>query len=75
LARRGELDDTPEVVHFAKTLEAAIVETIEGGTMTGDLTRVCVPPKADPVAERATSEGFIDAVRERLVSKLESLNH
>ena len=66
LARRGELDGTPEVVRFARTLEAAVVETIESGTMTGDLTRVCDPP----VAERATSTGFIDAVRERLESKL-----
>jgi isocitrate dehydrogenase len=70
LARRGELDGTPEVVRFAKTLEAAVVETIEGGTMTGDLTRVCAPPPAGPVAERATTEGFVDAVRERLESKL-----
>jgi hypothetical protein len=47
-----------------------VVETIEGGTMTGDLTRVCDPPKTDPVAERATTQGFIDAVRERLESRL-----
>jgi isocitrate dehydrogenase len=66
LARRGELDDTPDVVAFARTLESAVVETIEAGIMTGDLTRVCDPP----VEERATSEGFIDAVRERLESKL-----
>jgi isocitrate dehydrogenase len=66
LARRGELDGTPEVVRFARALEASVIETIEAGTMTGDLTRVCDPPKADPVAERATTEGFIDAVRERL---------
>jgi isocitrate dehydrogenase len=68
LARRGELDGTPNVVSFAKTLEAAVVETIESGTMTGDLARVCDPP----VAERATSEGFVEAVRERLESKLSS---
>ena len=66
LARRGELDGTPEVVRFAGTLEAAVVETIEGGTMTGDLARVSDPP----AGERATTEGFIDAVRERLESKL-----
>jgi len=66
LARRGELDGTPEVVRFAETLEAAVVETIESGTMTGDLTRVCDPP----AKERATTVGFIDAVRERLENKL-----
>jgi len=66
LARRGELDGTPEVVRFARKLEAAVVETIEGGTMTGDLARVCDPP----VDKAATTESFIDAVRERLESKL-----
>lgn len=66
LARRGELDGTPEVVRFARTLEAAVVETIEGGTMTRDLARVCDPP----AREVATTEGFIDAVRERLEGKL-----
>jgi isocitrate dehydrogenase len=66
LARRGELDGTPEVVAFAKKLEAAVCETIEGGTMTKDLARVCDPPVDEP----ATTEGFIDAVRERLESKL-----
>lgn len=66
LARRGELDGTPEVVRFARTLEAAVVETIEGGTMTRDLARVCDPPAREVV----TTEGFIDAVRERLEAKL-----
>jgi isocitrate dehydrogenase len=66
LARRGELDGTPDVVRFARTLEAAVVETIEGGTMTKDLVRVADPPADEP----ATTESFIDAVRARLESKL-----
>jgi isocitrate dehydrogenase len=48
-------------------LEAAVVETIEGGTMTGDLARLCDPPVDEP----ATSVSFIDAVRERLELKME----
>jgi isocitrate dehydrogenase len=66
LARRGELDDAPEVVRFAEALEAAVVETIEGGIMTKDLVRVADPPPDQP----ATTEGFIDAVRDCLESKL-----
>jgi isocitrate dehydrogenase len=66
LARRGELDGTPQVVDFSHKLEAAVVGTIEGGTMTRDLARVCDPPAAH-VAE---TEGFIDAVREQLESTL-----
>jgi isocitrate dehydrogenase len=63
LARRGELDGTPEVVDFARRLEAAVVDTIEGGTMTGDLARI-----AQPRPERAAStEEFILAVESRLI--------
>ncbi len=66
LARRGDMDGTPDVVDFARKLEAAVIETIEGGVMTKDLTRVCDPP----VEQSVTTEGFIQAVRERLDSKL-----
>ena len=34
---RGELDGTPDVVHFAETLEKVCVETVENGQMTKDL--------------------------------------
>jgi isocitrate dehydrogenase len=66
LARRGTLDGTPEVTDFCKKLEAAVIETIESGIMTKDLARVCDPPVNQP----ATTEGFIDTVREQLESKL-----
>ena len=66
LAKRGELDGTPEVVHFARQLEAAVLETIEGGTMTGDLARIAQPAPGRSV----TTEGFIEAVEQRLRRKL-----
>jgi len=34
---RGKLDDTPEVVRFAETLEKVCIDTVEGGQMTKDL--------------------------------------
>ncbi len=37
LRKRGELDETPELVEFANRLEAATIKTIEDGVMTGDL--------------------------------------
>ena len=37
LRKRGELDKTPELCAFADKLEAATVQTIEDGVMTGDL--------------------------------------
>jgi isocitrate dehydrogenase len=66
LAQRGELDGTPEVVDFARQLEASVIETIEGGTMTGDLARIAEPR---PARAASTSE-FIDTIEERLRNRL-----
>ena len=35
--KRGELDNLPDLVRFADALEAATIQTIEEGVMTGDL--------------------------------------
>jgi hypothetical protein len=40
IAKRGELDDTPDLTAFAKHVEAAVLETIESGTMTKDLAGI-----------------------------------
>ena len=37
LRKRGELDETPDLVDFADKLEKATIQTIEDGVMTGDL--------------------------------------
>ena len=37
LRKRGELDNTPELVDFANKLEQASIQTIEDGVMTGDV--------------------------------------
>lgn len=48
LAFRGQLDQTPEVVRFAETLEKVCIQTVESGKMTKDLA-VCIhgPKVAD----------------------------
>jgi isocitrate dehydrogenase len=66
LAKRGELDGTPELSAFARSLEEAVIETIEAGTVTKDLAGITQPPAARP----ATTQGFIDAIAERLRSKV-----
>ena len=62
IAKRGELDETPELTGFAKRVEAAVLETIESGTMTKDLALIADPRPAG----HASTEGFIDAVADRL---------
>ena len=62
LAKRGELDGTPELVDFAKRLEKATLQTIEDGYMTGDIARI-----AEPAAKEVLdSWQFISAIRSRL---------
>ena len=62
LAKRGELDGTPELVDFAKRLERATVKTIEDGRMTGDLARITT--LENPT--KLNTHDFILAIREEL---------
>ena len=62
IARRGELDKTPEVVTFARKLEEIVLTTIEGGTMTKDLAAIAEPR----VTTHAQTEEFLDRVAARL---------
>ncbi len=62
LAKRGEIDNTPDVVKFAKALENIVIRTVECGIMTKDLMLIANPP----VAQYARTEEFIGAVAERL---------
>jgi isocitrate dehydrogenase len=62
LSKRAALDQIPELAAFAKKLEAAALQTIEEGEMTGDLVRL-----ADPAPEVfLNSWDFIDAIIQRL---------
>ncbi len=63
IARRGELDKTPEVVAFAKKLESIVIKTIEEGAMTKDLAAIAEPKPA----KYALTEEFIDAVAKKLL--------
>ena len=64
LAKRGELDNIPELTAFAKKLERATVQTIEEGKMTGDLIPLF---KAEGIApQKMESRAFLKAVAEKL---------
>jgi isocitrate dehydrogenase len=55
------------VVRFADTLEAAALETVESGIMTGDLLLVA---DAGPNNRKVNTAGFIDAIAKGLEQKL-----
>ena len=62
VGRRGELDDTPEVVSFARTLEAIVLKTIEDGIMTKDLAAIAEPKPS----QYALTEEFLDRIAARI---------
>lgn len=66
LRKRAELDELPELAHFANKLESATIATIESGRMTGDLARITTLPNP----ETLTTEGFIQAVAAELAAQL-----
>lgn len=68
LAKRGELDGTPDVVAFAQSLEQACIDTVDvDGIMTKDLALSC--GRTDRDAWVVTGE-YMDAVEKRLKASL-----
>ena len=67
LKKRGELDNTPDVVDFARKLEQASLETIQSGIMTGDLIRVALPNLKN---KQVYTEEFIDVIADHLKKKM-----
>ena len=66
LRKRGELDQLPELVKFADSLEKATIQTIEDGVMTGDLYLLSTLENKTKV----NTEDFLKAVNERLAKIL-----
>ncbi|WP_298321635.1 NADP-dependent isocitrate dehydrogenase [Haloactinopolyspora sp.] len=65
LEHRGKLDNTPEVVGFAETLEDVVVKTVESGVMTKDLALLIGGDQ-----EWKTTEEFLAALDENLAARL-----
>src|ERR671929_794810 len=62
---RGQMDDTPDVVEFADTLERVCVQTVESGKMTKDLALLI--SKDQPFL---TTEEFLDALDQGLQKEM-----
>ena len=62
LRKRGELDNTPDLVNFANKLEKATIQTIEDGVMTGDLYALSTLENKQVV----DTEAFLLAIKDRL---------
>ena len=62
IAKRGELDGTPEVTAFAHKLEKAVIDTIEAGEMTKDLISLSTAPNK----KELDTFQFMEAVAKKL---------
>jgi isocitrate dehydrogenase len=58
---RGKLDETPDVVRFAETLEQVCIDTVESGHMTKDLAILVGPDQP-----WMTTEQFFDTIVKNL---------
>ncbi|MCV6962271.1 isocitrate dehydrogenase [Mycobacterium intermedium] len=65
LAHRGKLDNTPEVVEFAQTLEQVVIGTVESGKMTKDLAILIGPEQG-----WLHTEEFLEAISDNLEKAL-----
>ena len=66
IAKRGELDGTPEVTKFAETLERVCIETVEEGKMTKDLALLI--SKDQPYLN---TQDFLAAIDENLTKAMQ----
>jgi isocitrate dehydrogenase len=65
LAYRGRMDGTPDVTHFAETLERVCIETVEGGQMTKDLALLVGGDQG-----YLTTQEFLAAIDENLKKEM-----
>ncbi|WP_347358492.1 NADP-dependent isocitrate dehydrogenase [Bdellovibrio sp.] len=69
LEHRGNLDNNPDLVKFAQTLEKVCVETVEAGFMTKDLA-VCIYGDKVPADKYMNTEPFLAKLDENLKKAL-----
>ncbi len=72
LMHRGKLDDTPDLINFAKTLERICVDTVESGKMTKDLASSIHKTSQPPADSYLTTDQFIDELETTLCRELAS---
>jgi isocitrate dehydrogenase len=65
LEHRGKLDNTPEVIEFAETLEEVVIGTVEDGHMTKDLAILIGPEQG-----WETSEEYLATIADHLKTAL-----
>jgi isocitrate dehydrogenase len=68
LQHRGRMDNTPDVIRFAETLETVCIKTVEDGQMTKDLALL-----VGPDTEFLTTQEFLGAIDANLQKRMSTL--
>jgi isocitrate dehydrogenase len=69
LAFRGKLDENPDLINFAQTLEKVCVDMVEAGKMTKDLA-VCIHGSKTAEEHYLTTEDFLEVINQELQRRL-----
>jgi isocitrate dehydrogenase len=69
LSHRAKLDNNKKLAEFCKAVEDAVIETVKAGQMTKDLA-ICVKGNKVSESDYLTTEGFIEAVSQRVKAKV-----
>lgn len=64
--KRGEMDNLPELIHYADALEKVTIRTIEEGVMTGDLAAL----SSIENKKKVDTETFLKEIEKRLREEL-----
>jgi isocitrate dehydrogenase len=65
LIHRGTLDNNPQLIEFANTLEDVVIKTVESGKMTKDLAALVGPDQG-----YQTTEDFLQSISDNLAARL-----
>lgn len=68
LAKRAELDGTPDLARFAETLERVCIKTVESGFMTKDLALLVGSQQ-----KWLSTEGFLDKIDDNLKKAMDQV--
>ena len=74
LAQRAKLDKNSELALFCEQLEAAVINTIESGSMTKDLALCISGGKAVPRSAWRTTTEFMDDIVKNLAARRNKTN-
>ena len=61
----GQRENNTALIHYSQVMKQALIETVDGGTITGDIKGKTLHPEKEKVVDM---HGFLDAIDEKMTS-------